>query len=199
MISRALALALLSSLAAASSGCRGLLPFPPPASRLRVPQEMRRSEAKEAAPSPSPSPATLRIADGGRVYEVALPDDGSPVVVRVPLTSSETAIADGASTPAPAGSASSSVDAGQQAYLAALARIRALYGARRFELALLEVSALARQRPDDAKLWTMKGSLHKRLGQKGEAREAWERAQKLAPDDPEVSAALSDLSLEAGR
>ena len=74
-----------------------------------------------------------------------------------------------------------------------LARVKDLYRARKYELALVELAELDRQYPEDEHILSMKGSLHDRLGQKNLAREAWQQTLRINPYNLAVLEALQRL------
>jgi tetratricopeptide (TPR) repeat protein len=78
-------------------------------------------------------------------------------------------------------------------YLLTLARVKELYRTRQYELALVEISELDRQYPDDEHILSMKGSLYERLGNKNLAREAWQQTLRLNPYNLAVLEALQRL------
>lgn len=81
----------------------------------------------------------------------------------------------------------------RKSYLATLAKVREMYASRRYELALVELVDLEGSHPKDARLQAMKGSLYQKLGKPKLAREAWQKALALDPDDPAVAEALRTL------
>lgn len=78
-------------------------------------------------------------------------------------------------------------------YLLTLARVKDLYRARKYELALVELVELEQQYPHDEHILSMKGSLYDRLGNKALAREAWQEALTLNPFNLAVLEALQRL------
>ena len=81
----------------------------------------------------------------------------------------------------------------KSSYLLTLAKVKELYRARKYELALVELGELERQYPDDERILSMKGSLYERLGNKNLAREAWQQALTLNPFNLAVLEALQRL------
>jgi Flp pilus assembly protein TadD len=69
-----------------------------------------------------------------------------------------------------------------------------MYAGRRYELALIEVVDLEKHYPDDARILAMKGSLYLKLGRTKLARETWEKALNLNPNDQLLAEALRELS-----
>ena len=56
--------------------------------------------------------------------------------------------------------------------------------------------ALEKEYPQDARLQSMKGSLYLKLGKARLAREAWEKALTINPDDAGVAEALRQLAAD---
>ena len=77
-----------------------------------------------------------------------------------------------------------------RSYLGGVARVKEMYSSRRYELALIELVALEKEYPQDARLLAMKGSLYMKLGQPKLARQAWEKALSINPEDAGVAEAL---------
>jgi hypothetical protein len=84
--------------------------------------------------------------------------------------------------------------AAKASYLLTLARVKDMYRARQYELALVELVELERQYPEDEHILSMKGSLAERLGQKQMAREAWQQALRINPYNLAILEALQRLS-----
>jgi tetratricopeptide (TPR) repeat protein len=84
--------------------------------------------------------------------------------------------------------------AAKASYLLTLARVKDMYRARQYELALVELVELERQYPDDEHILSMKGSLAERLGQKQMAREAWQQALRINPYNLAILEALQRLN-----
>jgi hypothetical protein len=178
------------------------------------------SAVKEKPPPLTPPQKyILRMAEAGRVWEVELPEGTGGYEVRLPLagggpvemlTSADeemlaeavlTAKAGKDSKPAadgkPAGEARV-VDAQKMArtrsYLGGVARVKEMFGSRRYELALIELVNLEKEYPNDARLLAMKGSLYVKLGQPKLARQAWEKALSINPDDLGIAEALRTVA-----
>lgn len=83
--------------------------------------------------------------------------------------------------------------AAKASYLLTLARVKELYRTRQYELALVELTELNRQYPDDEHILSMKGSLYERLGNKNLAREAWQQTLRINPYNLAVLEALQRL------
>src|SRR5205085_816172 len=81
-----------------------------------------------------------------------------------------------------------------RSYLATLARVNALYKKRQYELALIDLTKLDRDYPDDERILEMKGTLYWKLHRTKQAKEAWERVLALDPNNAMVAQALEQLS-----
>jgi Flp pilus assembly protein TadD len=97
-------------------------------------------------------------------------------------------------TPAAAKAAPAKVPG--KSYLGTLAKVREMYASRRYELALVELVDLEPSHPKDARLQAMKGSVYLKLGKAQLARESWQKALALDPEDPAVAEALRTLKEE---
>ena len=75
-------------------------------------------------------------------------------------------------------------------------KVREMYASRRYELALVELVDLEASHPKDARLQAMKGSVYLKLGKAQLARESWQKALALDPEDPAVAEALRTLKEE---
>src|SRR5438445_311808 len=83
-----------------------------------------------------------------------------------------------------------------KSYLGTLAKVGEMYGAHRYELALIEIVDLEQQYPKDARLLAMKGSLYQKLGKTTLARESWKKALEVDPTNTTVAEALRALKEE---
>ncbi|HEX8824114.1 MAG TPA: tetratricopeptide repeat protein [Archangium sp.] len=81
-----------------------------------------------------------------------------------------------------------------RSYLGGVARVKEMYSSRRYELGLIELVNLETEYPNDARLLAMKGSLYLKLGQPKLARQAWEKALSINPDDLGVAEALRAIA-----
>jgi tetratricopeptide (TPR) repeat protein len=81
----------------------------------------------------------------------------------------------------------------RKSYLGTLAKVREMYASRKYEMALVELVDLEPSYPNDARLQAMKGSLYQKLGKTQLARECWQKALALDPDDAAVAEALRSL------
>lgn len=185
---------------------------------LVVPDDMKKKTVKAPATPEKPRTAaegelarrvyTVRLAESGRVWEVDLPEASGGYQVRVPLSGNGLnempTLADQqlgtvpAKATAPDGSDGPALDArtaaAQKSYLGGLARVNELYRARRFELALIELVNLEQAFPEDSRIHAMKGSLLVRLRKLPQAREAYQKALALNPEDIGVAEALRELT-----
>ncbi len=84
----------------------------------------------------------------------------------------------------------------RKGYLGTLAKVREMYGSRRYELALVELVDLEASHPKDARLQAMKGSVYLKLGRPQLAKESWQKALALDPEDIAVAEALRALKEE---
>jgi tetratricopeptide (TPR) repeat protein len=108
-----------------------------------------------------------------------------------------------AKTEAPAGTVAAKVNTSESAdavakaprksYLGTLAKVREMYASRKYEMALVELVDLEPSYPNDARVQAMKGSLYLKLGKTQLARECWQKALALDPDDVAVAEALRSL------
>ncbi len=164
-----------------------------------------------AAPT-HPGTYTVRLAESGRLWEVDLPESSGGYQVRVPLAGNgaggipemateadrqlhEGGAADGgAEITADGKRVDPRTGFSQKSYLGSLARVNELYRAKRFELALVELVRLEQQFPEDGRILAMKGSLLVRLRKIPQAREAYERALTINPEDIGVAEALREIS-----
>ncbi len=183
--------------------------------RSAAPSRRPGADRDKGPPLPPPQKYILRLAENGRVWEMELPEGSGGYEVRLPLagggpvemltSADEEMLAesvlslkqDKASAPKgepkPAGNAPV-VDANRAArtrsYLGGVARVKEMYASRKYELALIELVALEKEYPQDARLLAMKGSLYVKLNQPKLARQAWEKALSINPDDAGVAEAL---------
>ena len=208
----------------------------PAGKRLVIPPEMKARSAK-AEQNARPRPYVVRLAEGGRVWEIEMPETSGGYALHVPLAGTGdmpevltpadeemlSEVSPGAAGPeapakavggAPApgarpGGASLArggaatpaapdlrANARRKSYLGGVARVSEMWNARRYELALIEVVALEKEYPQDARLQSMKGSLYLKLGKASLARAAWEKALTINPEDAGVAEALRQLAAD---
>jgi len=164
----------------------------------------------------------LRLAEHNRVWELELPESAGGYEMRIPLdgplesptaadaellaaapevraapNTAADAKPDGAAKPPATGTkADAAARILGKSYLGTLAKVREMYSSRRYELALVELVELEASHPKDARLQAMKGSVYLKLGKAQLARESWQKALALDPEDPAVAEALRTLKEE---
>jgi len=177
--------------------------------KIRIPDAVVENPETPDRPDPAIRPYVIKMSDGRRTWQVEIPvSPGSGnFSAAIPLDLGQVVAQP---PPAPASEADREIieakeKAGEpvpeaakgggdtQSYLQTLARVRALYARRQYELALVELVALDRQYPDDERILEMKGTLYRRLGRLDEAKRAWERVLALNPDNRVVARALEQL------
>lgn len=196
-----------------SLGCANVQP-----KRLVVPPEMRRPIYSGAPAKPAPLPAAagkpgavqpalapakplapsadpsqrylLRLAENGRIWEVELPETTGAYELRIPLEDTKGTQADENLL------AGSSASPAKKSYLAGLAHVRELYDLRKYELAFIDLNDLEQSYPNDARLLAMKGTLYLKLGKLKLARDTWQHAVQLDPNDTQTAEALRGLKEE---
>jgi tetratricopeptide (TPR) repeat protein len=150
--------------------------------------------AKPLAPSADPSQRyLLRLAENGRIWEVELPETTGAYELRIPLEDTKGTQADEKLL---AGGAWSSANPAKKSYLAGLAHVRELYDLRKYELAFIDLNDLEQTYPNDARLLAMKGTLYLKLGRTKLARDTWQHAVQLDPNDTQTAEALRGLKEE---
>jgi len=195
-------------------------PLPRPENKPAAPalQGALQPLAATAAAKTDDGRYVLRLAEHNRVWELQLPESAGGYEMRIPLEGpleSPTAadaelLAAAPEADAPARpevaprpelaakpAAAEKPDASRQrpgkSYLATLAKVREMYASHRYELALVELVDLEPSHPKDARLLAMKGSLYLKLGKPKLARESWQKALALEPEDASVAEALRNL------
>lgn len=78
-------------------------------------------------------------------------------------------------------------------YLNGIAEVQDLYERGKFELAMVRLARLDEAYPNDVKILSMKGTLWLKLGRESLARNAWERALEIEPDNETIARALERL------
>ena len=81
----------------------------------------------------------------------------------------------------------------RQSYLIGLEKARQLFKARKYELAMIALKSLDQDYPNDVTIKSMLGTLWLQLNQPVLAREAWEAALKINPNNRTVIEALKQL------
>lgn len=146
---------------------------------------------KPIVPSADPSQRTvLRLAENGRLWEVELPETTGAYELRIPLEDTRGTQADEKLL------AGGTADPAKKSYLAGLAHVRELYDTRKYELAFIDLNDLEQGYPNDSRLLAMKGTLYLKLGKTRLARETWQHAVLLDPNDTQTAEALRGLKEE---
>jgi tetratricopeptide (TPR) repeat protein len=148
--------------------------------RIDVPDHLR-STGNHVQP-----PYAVRLVDNERTWNVWLPPVSGGYEVRIPIGKGD-AIA-GAEAKGPAILTQDSTE-----FRAAMARVTGLFQRKSYDLALLELSRLRADFPDDAKLLAMEGTLHMKMGDKKRAQASWERALEIDPANDTVLNMLEEL------
>lgn len=81
----------------------------------------------------------------------------------------------------------------RQSYLVGLEKARQLFKAKKYELAIIALKSLDNDYPNDVTIKSMLGTLWLQLNQPGLARESWEAALKINPNNRAVIEALKQL------
>ena len=144
----------------------------------------------------SPQNVTVRLAEHGRSWEIELPDSSGGYELRLPLGD---AVPDEKPTAADQEMLASAdkekkTPEAKRSYLSGLARVSEMFSSRRYELALIEVVNLETEYPQDSRLLSMKGTLYSKLGKPALARESWQKALAIDPQDAAVQEALRELA-----
>ena len=178
---------------------------------IRIPDSVVDDPSKtRSAPERTAQPYVVKMSDGKRTWQIEIPvTEGSPSFsAAIPLDLGDLSQAPPEVPPTEAdrevleakraaGEPIAEPKPGEapkaQSYLATLARVRALYKRRQYELALVDLVNLDRQYPDDERILEMKGTLYRKLGRRDEAKRAWERVLALNPDNQMVARALEQL------
>lgn len=177
---------------------------------IRIPDSILqnpRSPGGARASRRSVEPYVIKMSDGHRTWQIEIPASEAAGAFQavVPLNLGETALAAPgapqteadreiqADSPKPAKTDGAQPTTTARSYLGTLARVKALFKRRQYELALVELVALDREYPDDPKILEMKGTLYWKMRRPKLAREAWERVLTLEPDNTPVARALEDL------
>jgi tetratricopeptide (TPR) repeat protein len=188
----------------------------PQARRLVVPEGMRRAAAQPLPPPESkPTPATLqgalqpasatkardgryllRLAEHNRVWELELPESSGGYEMRIPLDGPLDSPTAADAEILAAAQHDAAPNEPRKSYLGTLAKVREMYASRRYEMALVELVDLEAAHPKDGRLQAMKGSVYLKLGKTRLARESWQKALALDPEDPAVAESLRTLKEE---
>lgn len=134
--------------------------------------------------------AAARTADGSMNRDTAKARDASGAA---PALKPDTATSTTASKVDVSASADAAPKSPRKSYLGTLAKVREMYASRKYEMALVELVDLEPSHPNDARVQAMKGSLYLKLGKTQLARECWQKALALDPEDAAVAEALRTL------
>jgi tetratricopeptide (TPR) repeat protein len=179
---------------------------------IRIPDSVvPNPKTKKDADRPGIQPFVIKMSDGKNVYEAQIPIDPSTgsLVATIPLKTDDLLLqppdapqteadreiieskkANGERTPETAPGEPPKT----KSYLSTLARVNQLYKKRQYELALIDITKLDREYPDDERILEMKGTLYWKLHRAKQAKEAWERVLALDPNNALVAQALEQLS-----
>jgi len=140
-----------------------------------------RGTASQAQP-----PYAVRLTESDRTWNVWLPPVSGGYEVRIPIGK---------------GDALAGAEAKKHAILtqdspefrAAMARIHGMFQRKSYDLAMLEITKLRVDFPDDGKLLAMQGTLYWKLGEKEKAQQTWERSMELDPANNSVLEMLEGI------
>jgi tetratricopeptide (TPR) repeat protein len=152
------------------------------------------AQPQAAAKAASAQNVVVKLAEHGRNWEIELPDSSGGYELRLPLGD---AVPDEKPTAADQellARADKKTPEAKRSYLSGLARVTEMYSSKRYELALIEVVNLEAEYPQDSRVLSMKGTLYSKLGKPSLAREAWQKALALDPQDAAVQEALRELA-----
>lgn len=170
---------------------------------------------KENARKPAALPYVIKMSDGRNTWQIEIPGgEGSPAFeasIPIRIDASNAALPDLPATEADREIIGSKRAVGEKvvaeidaanaqppSYLRTLDQVAQLYRQKQFELALVQLVRLERVFPDDLRILKMKGTLLSKVGRRSEARDVWERAMSLDPNDQVLTRAL-DALIERGR
>jgi tetratricopeptide (TPR) repeat protein len=142
----------------------------------------------------SPQNVVVRLAEHGRSWEIELPDSSGGYELRLPLGDAVPDEKPSAADQEMLASADKKTPSLKRGYLSGLARVSEMFSSKRYELALIEVVNLEAEFPQDARLLSMKGTLYSKLGKPTLARESWQKALAVDPQDAAVQEALRELA-----
>lgn len=83
-------------------------------------------------------------------------------------------------------------------YLRGLSEVEGFYQKRQFSEALVRLAPLIDQYPKQSRLFTMQGTLYRKIGEKKLAAQSYKRAQELDRNDPMLEEAMLKSQDEAG-
>lgn len=186
-----------------------------PKRTIRIPESVVTNPRNKPKEQSSPmQPYVIKMSDGKRTYQIEIPVNQATgafsTSIPLDLDRLEAETSDRPQTEADreiieakraAGEKTPKIDPNHEhktrSYLATLARVNELFKKRQYELALIELTGLDREYPDDERVLEMKGTLYFKLRRPKQAREAWERVLALNPDNATVAQALEQLSQES--
>lgn len=188
-----------------------------PKRTIRIPESVvPNPKDKDAAAKSVMQPYVIKMSDGKRIYQVEIPvhQATGAFTTSIPLESTLETMRSESERPQTeadreiieakreAGEPTPKDQPGGQpsarSYLATLAEVTSLFKRRQYELALIELTALDREYPDDERVLEMKGTLYWKLRRPKQARQAWERVLALNPDNTVVAQALEQLERDGG-
>jgi hypothetical protein len=159
---------------------------------VRIPERLRVQPG-----SPASAPYVVKLVDGTRQWEIAVPEVDGGYEVRIPLGDGSPLVPGAAPVKTDAAKASAagapSATDRPAAYVSALALIDALYARQSYDVALREVNSLLAAYADDTRLLAMAGTLSLKLNDPAAAQAAWQRVLELDPGNETVLAALEAL------
>jgi tetratricopeptide (TPR) repeat protein len=147
-------------------------------------------------PLDAPTAADTELLAAARTADAAMNRDTGKLrdaSATTPAAKSEAPTSTTASKVNVSPSADAAAKAPRKSYLGTLAKVREMYASRKYEMALVELVDLESSYPNDARVQAMKGSLYLKLGKTQLARECWQKALALDPDDAAVAEALRTL------
>jgi tetratricopeptide (TPR) repeat protein len=178
---------------------------------IRIPESViANPRSKDEKSRQSLEPYVIKMSDGKRTYQVQIPvnqatgsfstsiplDFGEmEMEANLPQTEADREIIDskkksGEPTPKEEPGAPPK----SRSYLTTLHRVNELFKRKQYELALIDLTKLDREYPDDERVLEMKGTLYWKLRRNKLAREAWERVLALNPNNAVVASALEQLN-----
>lgn len=182
-----------------------------PKRTIRIPESVVPNPKNKGEKAAVERPYVIKMSDGKRTIQLEIPGDKTKRAysTAIPLnldgvdsqaasdmtqTEADREINDAKSA---AGEKTPTTAPGEEpkarSYLGTLAKIGELYKRRQYEIALIELTALDREYPDDERILSMKGTLYWKLKRPKQAREAWERVLALNPENAQVAQALEQL------
>lgn len=184
-----------------------------PKRTIRIPESVVPNPKNKNADKSGQQPFVVKVADGKRTFQVEIPAEKITGAVNAAIPLDEDTLARYAAddqtqqteadreiidAKQAAGEKTPKVEPGEtprsRSYLAILAKVNDLYKKRQYEIALIQITNLDRDYPDDERILSMKGTLYWKLKRMKQAREAWERVLALNPENTQVAQALEQLN-----